>query len=124
MLNDFGTGYSSFGHLKKIPLDRLKIDRGFIAGLGENDEDTAIVAAILSMANSLGVGVTAKGIETEEQLRWLREHRCEFGQGYLLARPMPAEKLLAARRKNLMRGDGEARSRSAGSASGNEPAAP
>ena len=97
VLDDFGTGYSSFGHLKKIPLDRLKIDRGFIAGLGESEEDTAIVAAILSMAHSLGVAVTAKGIETEKQLRWLQDHHCEFGQGYLLAKPMPAADLLAIR---------------------------
>ncbi|HET6998248.1 MAG TPA: EAL domain-containing protein [Solirubrobacterales bacterium] len=96
VLDDFGTGYSSFGHLKRIPLKRLKIDRGFIAGLGEREEDEAIAAAILSMAQTLGVAVTAKGIETEAQLRWLQDHGCEFGQGYLLARPLPAEDLLAS----------------------------
>ncbi len=93
VLDDFGAGYSSLDYLKRLPLDRLKVDRKFVSGLGRSDEDTAIVAAILSMAQALGVGVIAEGVETDEQLAWLREHGCEYAQGFLLGRPAPPERL-------------------------------
>ncbi|MGB2710169.1 MAG: EAL domain-containing protein [Conexibacter sp.] len=93
VLDDFGTGYSSLGYLKRFPIDALKIDREFIDGLATEAEDTAIVSAVLSMAQALGLDVIAEGVETAEQLAWLREHRCAFVQGYLLARPLSAEQL-------------------------------
>jgi len=95
VLDDFGTGYSSLSYLKRMPIDRLKVDRDFVGGLGEREDDTAIVAAILSMADSLGIGVIAEGVETEAQLRWLREHGCRYAQGFLLSPPLPPERLEA-----------------------------
>jgi diguanylate cyclase (GGDEF)-like protein/PAS domain S-box-containing protein len=93
VLDDFGTGYSSLSYLKRFPIDALKIDREFIDGLGSEAEDTAIVTAVLSMAEALGLDVIAEGVETPTQLAWLREHRCAFAQGYLLAHPLPADRL-------------------------------
>jgi diguanylate cyclase (GGDEF)-like protein/PAS domain S-box-containing protein len=90
MLDDFGTGYSSLAYLRRFPLDVLKIDRSFIAGLGRDDEDSAIVAAIVQMARTLGLTVVAEGVERPEQLERLRELDCELAQGRLIAEPMPA----------------------------------
>jgi EAL domain-containing protein (putative c-di-GMP-specific phosphodiesterase class I) len=90
-LDDFGTGYASLTHLKTFKVDRLKIDRSFIDGLCDNSSDRAITHAILDLSRSLGICVTAEGIETGEQLAVLRAAGCTFGQGYLFARPMPAE---------------------------------
>ena len=90
VLDDFGTGWSSLGYLKRFPLDGLKIDREFVDGLGESAEDTAIAAAVLSMAHALELDVTAEGVETEAQLSWLRERGCGCAQGFLLGRPVPA----------------------------------
>jgi diguanylate cyclase (GGDEF)-like protein/PAS domain S-box-containing protein len=95
MLDDFGTGWSSLAYLKRFPLDGLKIDREFVDGLGSEPEDTAIVAAVLSMAAALELDVIAEGVETEEQLAWLRSRGCGLAQGFLLGRPMPAEELAA-----------------------------
>jgi len=99
LLDDFGTGYSSLAYLKRFPLDVLKIDRSFIAGLGRDEEDSAIVAAIVRMARTLGLAVVAEGVERPEQLEQLRELGCERAQGRLIAEPMPAvelERLMAA----------------------------
>jgi len=93
ILDDFGVGYSSLDYLRRLSLDRLKIAREFVAGLGQREEDTAIVVAILSMAHALGVGVVAEGVETEAHLSWLREHHCDFAQGFLLGRPQPPAQL-------------------------------
>ena len=95
VLDDFGTGWSSLGYLKRFPVDGLKIDREFIDGLDREAEDTAIVSAVLSMAQALELVVIAEGVETEEQLAWLHKRRCGFAQGYLLGRPMPADELAA-----------------------------
>jgi diguanylate cyclase len=89
-LDDFGTGYSSLSYLTKFPPDRLKIDRSFIHNVDQSDSDAAIVKAIMSLAKSLGLLVTAEGLERHEQLRWLKACGCDEGQGYLLARPMAA----------------------------------
>jgi EAL domain-containing protein (putative c-di-GMP-specific phosphodiesterase class I) len=89
-LDDFGTGYSSLSYLSRFPFDIVKIDRAFVRGLGVSPEDTALVAAILSMAAALNLAVTAEGIETEDQLAALRELKCNQVQGFYLARPMPA----------------------------------
>ncbi|HKG01876.1 MAG TPA: EAL domain-containing protein [Conexibacter sp.] len=93
MLDDFGTGWSSLAYLKRFPLDGLKIDREFVDGLGSEPEDTAIVAAVLSMAAALELDVIAEGVETEAQLAWLRSRGCGLAQGFLLGRPMPAGEL-------------------------------
>jgi diguanylate cyclase (GGDEF)-like protein/PAS domain S-box-containing protein len=87
-LDDFGTGYSSLGHLQKFRFDKLKIDRSFITRLGESDDATIIVRTIIGLAHSLGLSVTAEGVETPQQLASLRELMCDQVQGYLLGRPM------------------------------------
>jgi diguanylate cyclase (GGDEF)-like protein/PAS domain S-box-containing protein len=92
-VDDFGTGYSSLAYLKRYPIDTLKIDRGFIRRLGENAEDAAIVDAVIAFARSLNLRVTAEGIETLQQLDYLRDRNCHEGQGYLFARPIPATAL-------------------------------
>lgn len=91
MLDDFGTGYSSLSYLKRFPLDVIKIDRSFVAGLGTVGHDSAIVDAVLGMSRALGLLAVAEGIEDERQLAHLRARGAEVGQGYLFARPMSAE---------------------------------
>jgi len=92
-IDDFGTGYSSLAYLKRLPLDILKIDRSFIGGIGHDSEDTAIVQAIISMAKSLSLSVTAEGIETAEQAALLRGWVCNRGQGYYYSPPVAAASL-------------------------------
>ena len=92
-IDDFGTGYSSLGYLKRFPVDVLKIDQTFVRGLGQDPEDSAIVRAIVTVAENLDLSVTAEGVETLEQLALLRELGCERGQGYYFARPLPADPL-------------------------------
>jgi diguanylate cyclase (GGDEF)-like protein len=89
-LDDFGTGYSSLAYLRRFPIDRLKIDRSFIGGLHRDPEADAITIAILGMAAALDLPVVAEGVETEEQAWALADLGCQFGQGYLFARPAPA----------------------------------
>jgi diguanylate cyclase (GGDEF)-like protein len=100
-IDDFGTGYSSLTYLKRFPVDVIKVDRSFVAGLGVDPDDTAIVRTIISMAEALHLEVTAEGVETAEQLDELIALGCDRAQGYLFARPEPApaatERLLAAR---------------------------
>ncbi len=91
-LDDFGTGYSSLSYLHQYPLQALKIDRSFIADLTPDNPggSAAVVRAILAMAGTLGMQVIAEGIETEEQHQALLQLGCEYGQGFLFARPAPA----------------------------------
>jgi EAL domain-containing protein (putative c-di-GMP-specific phosphodiesterase class I) len=90
-IDDFGTGYSILGHLKRLPVGRLKIDRAFVAGLPHDRHDGAIVASTIRMAHEVGMEVTAEGVENEAQARFLTERGCDLLQGFLYAQPVPAE---------------------------------
>ncbi len=92
-IDDFGTGYSSLMHLKKLPIDKLKIDQSFISGLPTNTEDKAIVEAIVALANALKIKLIAEGVETAEQKDYLLQCGCDNIQGYYYAKPMPAEQM-------------------------------
>jgi diguanylate cyclase (GGDEF)-like protein len=98
-LDDFGTGYSSLGYVHRFPLKMIKIDQSFVAPLGheESPRSLAVIGAILALARSLGLEVVAEGIETEHQLRILRDMGCVYGQGYFFGRPQPAAHWLALR---------------------------
>lgn len=93
-MDDFGTGYSSLSYIRKYPIDKIKIDRSFVMGLPHDQESLAIVHAITAMAKSLGLKITAEGIETAEQMEILTRAGCTYGQGYLLGRPVPARDLV------------------------------
>jgi diguanylate cyclase (GGDEF)-like protein len=95
-IDDFGTGYSSLAYLKRFPVDVVKIDRTFIAGLGHEQHDTEIVRAVLALGQSLGLTTVAEGVETTEQLDLLRELGCDDAQGFLLSRPVSSGDLVPA----------------------------
>ena len=93
-LDDFGVGFSSLSQIRELPpVDMIKLDRSFTAGLGRNASDTAVVTAVLSLARSLGLTAVAEGIESAYQLDRLRELECDIGQGFYFSRPQPAEKI-------------------------------
>ncbi len=94
-IDDFGTGYSSLSYLQRFPLDILKVDKTFVDELGLNPEGSEIVTAVINLAHALGLQVIAEGVETEVQLEELQRLGCDFAQGYLFSRPVPAADLLA-----------------------------
>ena len=90
-LDDFGTGYSSLSQLRRLPITRLKIDRSFVAELPGNESSAAIACAVIDLAHAMGLGVVAEGVETEQQLEFLRARGCHEVQGFLFCRPLPAD---------------------------------
>jgi len=92
-IDDFGTGYSSLAHLKRLPVDYIKIDRSFVMNMDDNDDDAAIVRSTIDLAHNLGLQVVAEGVETEAHWTQLKQLGCEYGQGYFISRPTPPEAL-------------------------------
>jgi len=107
-LDDFGTGYSSLNYLRRYPVNTIKLDRSFLDEVPQNDSAGALVESVITMAHTLGKRVTAEGVETSEQLEFLRSHGCETAQGFYLARPMSAAaftEILESRRPGSEIGD-------------------
>jgi EAL domain-containing protein (putative c-di-GMP-specific phosphodiesterase class I) len=98
-IDDFGTGYSSLNHLKRFPISTIKIDRSFIRDMTSDSDDKAIIKAIIDMAHNMGLKVIAEGVETNEQLAFLRNLRCDEMQGFLFSPPVPVEEA-----ENILRG--------------------
>jgi EAL domain-containing protein (putative c-di-GMP-specific phosphodiesterase class I) len=92
-LDDFGTGYSSLSYLKRFPIDTLKIDQSFVRDMTTDADDASIVSAVISMGRSLHMQVVAEGVETQEQLAFLREQSCHYGQGYYFSQPLVAQEI-------------------------------
>ena len=92
-IDDFGTGYSSLSSLKQYPLDSLKIDRSFVNGIPLDADDVAITEAVIAIAHKMHLKVVAEGVETQEQLAFLRAADCDLVQGYLIGRPVKAEEI-------------------------------
>ena len=106
-LDDFGTGYSSLSYLKRLPIDTLKIDRSFLREVNGGG-DSQVIEAIMAMAESLKMSVVAEGVETREQLSYLKKRGCDYAQGYLISRPLPAHEILPLIRHSNLRLFGEA----------------
>ncbi|HEV7391961.1 MAG TPA: EAL domain-containing protein, partial [Burkholderiales bacterium] len=90
-IDDFGTGYSSLSYLKRFPIDSLKIDRSFVTGLPEDQDDASIAHAVITMAHALRLKVVAEGVENKAQLDFMAANGCDEMQGFYFSRPLPAE---------------------------------
>jgi len=101
VLDDFGTGYSSLSNLRSLPIRRVKVDRSFVSEIMEDGKGGALAGAIVTLGRSLGLGVVAEGVETQDQANFLRSSGCHELQGYLISRPLPAAEFegLMARQK-------------------------
>jgi diguanylate cyclase (GGDEF)-like protein/PAS domain S-box-containing protein len=106
-LDDFGTGYSSLNHLKRFPIDTLKIDRSFVRGVTTNSDDASIVCAVISMGKNLHMRVVAEGVETREQLAFLQDRECPFGQGYYFSKPLTGQACTQLLRRGIAVDDRE-----------------
>ena len=94
-MDDFGTGYSSLSYLKHFPIDVLKIDRSFIEGAIDNKTDASLVEAVVRIGHSLSLKLVGEGIETQQHYDYLRSLGCDFGQGYLISKPLPVDEFIA-----------------------------
>jgi len=92
-IDDFGTGYSSFNYLKNFPIDYIKIDKSFVSEMMNNEKDAVIIKAIISLAHNLHKEVIAEGVETKEQLEFLKNHQCDISQGYFFSKALPADEI-------------------------------
>jgi EAL domain-containing protein (putative c-di-GMP-specific phosphodiesterase class I) len=101
-VDDFGTGYSSLSYLRKFPVDSLKIDQSFVSQIGSDGDDATIVKAVIGMARSLKLRVVAEGVETLEQLAFLRAHQCDEAQGYYFSRPVQSQQFAGLLRAGIM----------------------
>ncbi|BAU64009.1 response regulator receiver modulated diguanylate cyclase/phosphodiesterase [Stanieria sp. NIES-3757] len=102
-IDDFGTGYSSLGYLSQFPVDSIKIDRSFVKNISDNQQNVEIIKAITSIGHTLSMTIIAEGIETEQQLAYLRELGCELGQGYLFAKPLNSEQATAILKRRFLK---------------------
>ena len=105
-MDDFGTGYSSLSYLRSFPFDKIKIDRSFVRDLSSNADSMAIIRAVTGLGSSLGISTTAEGVETQEELAYLKTEGCTEAQGYYFSEPKPANevhKMLAAQSRSLRR---------------------
>lgn len=93
-IDDFGTGYSSLSYLKRLPIHKLKIDKSFIKGLTDDPDDRAIVSAVIDMAHHMNITVVAEGVESEDQIAYLRAGGCDELQGFIVSEALPAEEFM------------------------------
>jgi diguanylate cyclase (GGDEF)-like protein len=103
-IDDFGTGYSALGYLRRFPVDVIKIDRSFVGAISASPDDAAFVSAVIAMARRLDLTVVAEGVETAEQLSFLRENACDLAQGFLFSKPVPPEEFRALLSREAARG--------------------
>ena len=92
-VDDFGVGYSNFGYLDTLPIDKIKIDKGFVSKIDDSGDKPALVVGIIALGQGLGLKVVAEGVETHQQLEFLAAHGCDEIQGYVFSKPLPAEEL-------------------------------